>query len=293
MPKYSPRRSSAFTLIELLVVIAIIAILIGMLLPAVQKVREAANRATSQNNLKQICLAAIKTADDNNGHLPGSYISPNMVNGNNTVTITGISGSLLFGILPNIEQNPLYQQSHYKGSTIINNNMGIPITYNYDYYSYSNVSGRPVKTYFAPGDPTADSTLGNTSYISNYLVFGYGNYRYPTSIMDGTSQTIGFAEAYSQVTYSYTSTTGTYSYNVSRDWGGSYSYWFPSSSGPSFDQMPTGTSAYYSNPQSFAVGGIQVALMDGSVRNVANATSLSTWYSACTPASNDALGSDW
>jgi prepilin-type N-terminal cleavage/methylation domain-containing protein len=291
MPKIAFRKTRAFTLIELLVVIAIIAILIGMLLPAVQKVRESANKATSQNNLKQICLATIKTSDDNNGRMPGAYNSPNYNYSSNNYSITGTSGSLLFVILPNIEQNPLYQQSHYKASYTYN--WGTPFTYNYDYYSYYSVYGRPVKTYFAPGDPTADSTLGNTSYISNYQVFSYGHSRYPTSISDGTSQTIGFAEAYSQVTYSYTSPWGNYSYNIARDWGGSYSYWYPNSYGPAFDQTPTQSSANYSNPQSLAVGGIQVALMDGSVRNVPNGTSLSTWYAACTPAANDVLGSDW
>jgi prepilin-type N-terminal cleavage/methylation domain-containing protein len=104
-----PIRRNAFTLIELLVVIAIIAILIGMLLPAIQKVRESAARAKCANNLKQITIAL------HNYHSAHGRFPP----GDNRTNGLGFH----VYILPFIEQEPLYQQFN------MNENGTSPIAY--------------------------------------------------------------------------------------------------------------------------------------------------------------------
>src|SRR5579871_3977327 len=113
MRRISLRRSSAFTLIELLVVIAIIAILIGLLLPAVQKVREAAARAKCQNNMKQLGVAAHNYHDANGKFPPALQVALQPANGDQNMCST--YRPIPFGpnwavfLLPFVEQDALYR----------------------------------------------------------------------------------------------------------------------------------------------------------------------------------------
>jgi prepilin-type N-terminal cleavage/methylation domain-containing protein/prepilin-type processing-associated H-X9-DG protein len=118
MRKTGKRVRAGFTLIELLIVIAIIAVLVGLLLPAVQKTREAANRMSCQNNLKQLGLAN-HSFHDATGHLPSTQRPPS-----NAAPLPR-QGWMLF-ILPYIEQVNLYNQYDFTKSWFVAKNL--PVT---------------------------------------------------------------------------------------------------------------------------------------------------------------------
>src|SRR6202008_4944710 len=120
------RRWRGFTLIELLVVIAIIAILIGLLLPAVQKVRQAAARMKCSNNIKQMSLGNINLADTYGGKLQGSaglFPSIGVASASNT------DGGGLIPLLPFIEQDNLYKSTLVPNGDLNDNRNGTNPTY--------------------------------------------------------------------------------------------------------------------------------------------------------------------
>jgi prepilin-type N-terminal cleavage/methylation domain-containing protein len=345
MIRRNPART-AFTLIELLVVIAIIAVLVGLLLPAVQKVRETAARTRCANNLKQIglamhnCLGAV-------GSLPANGIYRYPTSGSSMVTVS--AWSALARILPYIEQENLFRHIDFS----------IP----YSDPSMTVVSAQRVTTFVCPselndrGNGTGNDGFPNKHWILNYavntgswLVFkkstetggdgafssnrGFTALDYP----DGLSNTVGLAEvkAYTSRIASPQCTTTppagrpgpgpdqsatfgaasvTFSLeNEHKEWvdgkvhesgftttfppntvvnhvigGVTYDVDFVSASETSLAADTYGAVT----SRSYHSSCVNVLLMDGSVRSVANGISVATWRALGTRAGGDIAGVDF
>jgi prepilin-type N-terminal cleavage/methylation domain-containing protein len=304
MLKLFRRQQRGFTLIELLVVIAIIAILIGLLLPAVQKVREAAARMQCSNNLKQLGLAIHNYASANQDKVPPAMASFNGQASNYP------GGPFNIQLMPYIEQGNI---------TSAWTSAGI-------YYAWGNGGGvngqttsTAVKTFRCPSDPTPSSGGARsndpsgwpvTSYFRNYLMFDSstsynGSYGFTLSkhtignIPDGTSNTVGIVERYADLlpnNVSGSQYSGLYTHHGQDRYHWGYAQWAPvygqwSTGAPQFGVRPV-NAAYYL-PNSGHSTSIQVALMDGSVRAVSSGVSATTWLYAITPDDGQVLGSNW
>jgi prepilin-type N-terminal cleavage/methylation domain-containing protein/prepilin-type processing-associated H-X9-DG protein len=169
------RPRTGFTLIELLVVIAIIAILIGLLLPAVQKVREAAARIQCQNNLKQIGLA-MHNYHDNMHAFPPAFARP--------ASGVGLNWGWGVLILPFVEQDNLYNQLNPLGTNLAHN---------------ATTNGPAPKVYLCPSDPTPlvnnyFSGYGKSNYACSEQICDGGSAYQIKDITDGTSNTLLIGE---------------------------------------------------------------------------------------------------
>jgi prepilin-type N-terminal cleavage/methylation domain-containing protein/prepilin-type processing-associated H-X9-DG protein len=155
------RRRNAFTLIELLVVIAIIAILIGLLLPAVQKIREAANRMKCSNNLKQIGLA-VHNYHDTMGFLPSAGSADGRPLSSGPWPNSGEGTNWLVHIMPYMEQGNIYNKLSFTGDSGWTN---VPTSATSSAVNNVNiVGGKVVPIYRCPSDPRAPM-LGNGSNV--------------------------------------------------------------------------------------------------------------------------------
>jgi prepilin-type N-terminal cleavage/methylation domain-containing protein/prepilin-type processing-associated H-X9-DG protein len=292
-------RGKAFTLIELLVVIAIIAILIGLLLPAVQKVREAAARLSCSNNLKQLGLATISWADNNEQLIPPAcgWIPYNKgAQNQNGQTF----GTEMFHILPYIEQSAVFRGGFNGTFTTVN----VP----------DNGGKDRIKTYVCPSDPSVGYAAtvgwgspapnnnwgqGDCSYACNFQVFGLpmpnsqGGQIYPASLRDGTSVTIFYAEKYAGC-------GGPSPSGNMWAWGWDPSAspvyaWTTTGAGAKWQQQPTPwqTNCNPTIASSPHTGGMNVGLADGSCRFLSQGMSGNTFWLANTPADSLPMPTDW
>jgi prepilin-type N-terminal cleavage/methylation domain-containing protein len=288
------KKRLGFTLIELLVVIAIIAILIALLVPAVQKVREAAARTQIINNLKQ-CSLALHSCNDVNKKLPPA---------SSTFGSISVVRSLSVHLLPYVEQGPLY-------TTIITSAPPVTAT---------------IPPFIAPLDFTATDGQRVQNFAGNLRVFtdegvgkstsaqtaytptggGIGSAAIPRTFVDGTSNTVVFATRYANnVTASGSGVINCSAYDANFVLNPTAGAFFgagtlvgsaTATTLSGWQLAPTLSQAYCvlgQTAHSFGTGGMQIGLGDGSVRTVNPAVSANTWNNACQPNDGNVLGSDW
>jgi type II secretory pathway pseudopilin PulG len=279
-------------MIELLVVLAVLGFLLALLLPAIQKVREAAARAQTQNDLKQVILATINCADTYRGKLPPAF-GPFPGNKGQQGSITA---SLHVHILPFIEQQNLYQR-YLKGDKDLDNEV--------------------IPPYVSPSDPShPQPPQGIQNCPANLRVFSDkglktqgdaplpalgmeepGTARFPASITDGTSNTIFFATRYGRcgeggsryASAPNTNTAAFFGQNPAKVMARPADVTATFLLHPSVKEcVPTPLMAH-----AFSVSGVDVGMGDGSVRVLNARISPQTWNAALTPNGGEVLGNDF
>jgi prepilin-type N-terminal cleavage/methylation domain-containing protein/prepilin-type processing-associated H-X9-DG protein len=302
-------RPLGFTLIELLVVIAIIGMLVALLLPAVQAAREAGRRTTCVSNEKQIALAIQMYSGVRGGLLPPSNFYKLL----NAKTGNIAEGSAFFACLPFLEENVTF--TTYTQDT--------PNT------GYLGAQYVPLAIMTCPSDPTqmgGIAIMGNIAagnYALNLVLFGAGGsfnikgapstYKYG-KLPDGTSKTICMTEcgacfpAYPSVDPqsgtlenwmswpypAYPNTLGCYWPNPDELPGQPNFVPYTATTGYALPQV--GTTPMLANPnlcQSYHPGSMNIAMMDGSVRQVSDDVSQMNWNYAIDPADNQTLDGNW
>jgi hypothetical protein len=302
-----------FTLIELLVLIILLSILIGLLLPAIIKVREAANRSKCQNNLKQMSTAVQNCADTYQqqippllGHYPGPYDQ-------------SLSGMTLFGtphvfILPFMEHENIYD-----GMLALIPTYGANAA-----YQYEKKLKVGVKEFVCPADPTISyqSNPSYTSYAANSLLFGLSNVQmastdYPTTVLfdigtgraggarfaasaqpDGASNTIVWMEKLGRCNGTGIGGSGTTQWSsISMT---SIPPSFPAvgvylSPPNSYFQIGANqnTCATFADASTGHTGAILAGLVDGSVKMISQGTSATAYNLALIPNDGSPMTQDW
>ncbi len=247
------------TAIQLLVVLAILLLLLALMVPAVQRVREAAMHTQSLNNLKQMALAMHNFHDTYKG-LPPTVGQV----GNKT-------GSAHFFILPYIEQAPLYNDAT-------------------DAVWDNEVWSKRIALYLDPRNTSSppgnvfEGWLATTSYPVNWMVCKDGDAKTSLAqITDGTSNTLMFAQRYQLCNGAPTA----WGYPGMYTWTPMFAYYNQSL----FQQSPAQADCDPERPQ--AIGNVMlVAMCDGSARAVSPRVSAVTWANVCDPADGNVIGND-